>query len=126
MTIETPESFQAHTRDMAEIPLKVSHELDGEAVTMFTQVQKTPVPLWFYMDSGNLRGVLVAPHAAEVLGLKGETTYNLQIAGQPYETKGEVMNMIYDGALDVRFFMTYVIALDLQTSRAWVKRSFTE
>jgi hypothetical protein len=33
---------------------------------MFTQVMKSPEPLWFYMDSGNLRGVLLAPHAAQL------------------------------------------------------------
>ena len=126
VTIETPESFQARTRDMAEIPLKVSHELNGEAVTLFTRVLETPEPLWFYLDSGNLRGVLVAPHAAEILGVEGESSLSFQIAGQAYDTTGEVIDIIYDGALDVRFFKTYVIALDLQNSRAWVKRSPAE
>lgn len=126
VTIETPESFQSRTSGMTEIPLKVSHELNGEAVTMFTQVLETPEPLWFYLDSGNLRGVLVAPHAAEILGLEGESSLSFQIAGQAYDTTGEVMDMIYDGALDVHFFKAYEITLDLKNSRAWVKRTPAE
>ncbi len=126
VTIETPESFLLRTRGMTEIPLKVTSELEGESVTMFTQVLETPEPLWFYLDSGNLRSVLVAPHAAKLLGLEGEAPLTLQIAGQTYDTTGEVMDMIYDGALDVRFFKAHVIALDLQNSRAWVKRNLTE
>ena len=121
MTIEAPDSFHAHTRDMTEIPLKVTNELDGEVVAIFTQVLETPEPLWFYMDSGNLRGVLLAPHAAKLFGLEGEGPLTLQIAGLAYDSTGEVMDMIYDGVLDIRFFKAHKIALDLQNSRAWVK-----
>ena len=121
VTIETPESFLLRTRGMTEIPLKVTSEQDGGSITMFTRVLDAPEPLWFYLDSGNLRSVLVAPHAADLLGLEGDGSLTLQIAGQPYETTGEVMDMIYDGALDVRFFKSYVISLDLKNSRAWVQ-----
>lgn len=126
VVIETPASFRARTRDMTEIPLKVTNELDGEAVSIFTQVLETPEPLWFYMDSGNLRGVLLAPHAAKILGLEGEGPLTLQIAGLAYDSTGEVMDMIYDGVLDIRFFKAHKIALDLQNSRAWVKPSSSE
>lgn len=122
VTIETPDSFATRTSKMAEIPLKVTTEKNGETVTMFTQVLETPKPLWFYLDSGNLRSVLVAPHAAGLLGLENQGPLTLQIAGQSYETTGEVLDIIYDGALDVRFFKAHVIALDLKNSRAWVKR----
>ncbi|MHA1544092.1 MAG: hypothetical protein ACTSU8_03050 [Alphaproteobacteria bacterium] len=126
VTIDTPESFAARTMDMTEIPLKVTNEKNGESVTMFTQVLETPEPLWFCLDSGNLRSVLVAPYAAELLGLENNGPLSLQIAGKAYETTGEVMDIIYDGALDVRFFKAHVIALDLKNSRAWVKRIFSE
>jgi hypothetical protein len=126
VTIEAPDSFHARTRDMIEIPLKVTNELDGEVVAIFTQVLETPEPLWFYMDSGNLRGVLLAPHAAKILGLEGGGPLTLQIAGQAYDSTGEVMDMIYDGVLDIRFFKAHTIALDLQNSRAWVKPNSSE
>ena len=126
VTIETPERFATLTAQMIEIPLKVSTEKNGEAVTMFMRVLESPEPLWFYLDSGNLRSVLVAPHAAALLGLEDNGPLSLQIAGESYETTGEVMDIIYDGALDVRFFKAHVIALDLKNSRAWVKRAPVE
>jgi hypothetical protein len=111
---------------MTEIPLKVTSELDGESVTIFTQVLETPEPLWFYMDSGNLRGILLAPHAAKQVGLEDGGPLTLQVAGLDYESTGEVMDIIYDGVLDIRFFKAHRIALDLQNSRAWVKPDFSE
>lgn len=123
VTVETPESFASRIRDMAEIPLKVTEELDGESVAMFTRVLEKPEPLWFYMDSGNLRGVLVPPYTAKLLGVDGRGPVTLTIAGKPYRTRTETLDMIYDGALDVRFFKAYVVALDLENSRAWVRKS---
>jgi hypothetical protein len=121
VTIENPESFNARTRDMTEIPLAVTREKDGEAVTMFVQVQETPEPLWFYMDSGNLRGVLLSDHAAELLGVEDSGPLTLRIAGLTYDSTGEVMDMIYDGVVDVEFFKAYEISIDLENSRAWMR-----
>lgn len=126
ITLETPGSFATRTGEMTEIPLRVTNELDGQGVTMFTKVLETPEPLWFYLDSGNLRSVLIAPHAAALLGLESEGPLTLRIAGESYETTGEVMEIIYDGALDVRFFKAHFIALDLKNSRAWVRRNSPE
>ena len=126
LIIEQPASFRDRTRNMSEIPLKVTSEKDGEAVSMFTQVADAPEPFWFYMDSGNLRGVLLAPHTGEQLGLKDNVKLTLQIAGQNYDRTGEVMEMIYDGVLDVDFFSAYEISIDLRSSRAWVKPNFPE
>lgn len=120
LTIEEPDRFRARTREMTEIPLKVTNEKSGEAVTLFTQVLEAPEPLWFYMDSGNLRGVLVAPHAANLLGLDGHGHVTLHIAGFDYETAGEEMDIIYDGVLDVGFFKAHEVSLNLHDSRAWI------
>ena len=78
------------------------------------------------MDSGNLRGVLLAPHTGEQFGLKDNGKLTLQIAGQNYDRTGEVMEMIYDGVLDVDFFRAYEISIDLQSSKAWVKPNSLE
>lgn len=123
VTVETPESFARRTATMVEIPLKVTSEKNGEVVTMFTKVLEAPEPLWFYLDSGNLRSVLVAPHAAKFLDLQDKGPLSLLIAGEPYETTGEVMEIIYDGALDIRFFKAHIIALDLKNSRAWISKN---
>lgn len=126
LIIEQPASFRDRIRNMSEIPLKVTSEKDGEAVSMFTQVSDTPEPFWFYMDSGNLRGLLLAPHTGEQLGLKDNGKFTLKIAGQDYDRTGEVTEMIYDGVLDVDFFRAYKLSIDLQSSRAWVKPNFLE
>lgn len=121
ITIETPKTFAKKTKDMTEIPLQVTTERDGEAVTAFTKVRETPEPLWFYLDSGNLHGVLLAAHAADALGFKEGVSVSLEIGETLYETPAEVMDIIYDGVLDVEFFKAHVLALDLKNSKAWVK-----
>jgi hypothetical protein len=126
LTIESPDSFVARTRDMTEIPIMVTNEKSGEAISIFTRVLETPERLWFYLDSGNLRGILVAPHAAPLLGLDGQGTVALQFAGVTYEGPGEELDMIYDGALDVGFFKAYEVAVDVQKSKAWVRKVSSE
>jgi len=126
LTIEEPDSFYARTRDMTEIPVVVTDEKSGEAISVFTRVLETPERLWFYLDSGNLRGILLSHDAARLLGVTGQGALTLRFAGVNYEGTGEEMDMIYDGALDVGFFKAYEIALDLPKSRAWVRPAVSE
>ena len=124
LTLETAGSLKAQTVDMRKIPQKVSRKMGGDSVEAFTQIMSHPEPLWFYMDSANLRGILAAPHAAEVMNLGPDGgPINLEIGRVAYQRNAEVAKIIYDGVLDVTFFLDHVITLDLVNERAWIRKN---
>jgi hypothetical protein len=89
-------------------------------------------PLWFLIDSGDMRGVLVSPHAAKMLGLSeapadtggvAVPAVTLDPAGPspPDTVTATVIQMIHDGAVGRDYIASRVWMLDLASGRAWVR-----
>lgn len=107
------------------LTVRAARQGGGAAFDLFVAVDSPRGPLWFELDSGALSPVLVASHAAELLGLdlspeEGRPA-TLPIAGLgPVEVMAqEKPDLIYDGLLNAAFLENLVITMDLDEIQAW-------
>jgi len=109
------------------LEVRASRQGGGASLDLFVAVDSPKGPLWFELDSGALSPVLVAPHAAELLGLDLSADEprpaTLPVAGLgPVEvTAQEKPDLIYDGLLNAAFLEKIVITIDLDEIQAWAR-----
>jgi hypothetical protein len=81
--------------------------------------------VWLELDSGNLDVILLAPHAAQALGVEsGATDTRTPLSLGPLVTEAlPVMTreLLHDGALNADFLEHYDVRLDLRDRRAWLR-----
>jgi hypothetical protein len=124
--LESRASLAARTQGLVPSPIRLQLDDRGRAVDIFLQVAAHPEPLWFLMDSGNILGTVMAPHAFESLGrprpsVGTQTAASLVVGGQPYfDNAVAVEDSIYDGVLGVAFLNRYVVTIDMQAMQAWI------
>lgn len=81
--------------------------------------------LWFLVDSGNLDAVLLAPHAARLLGMADSVgTEQPQLAlslvpRRPSTVRARVRSLILDGALNAAWLEQGRLTMDLVDGRLW-------
>ncbi|WP_457649751.1 hypothetical protein [Profundibacter sp.] len=120
--LETEASLATRTSGLQSGRIALQREGAGRGLTIFVEVSAKPEPLWLLLDSGNVSGNILAPHALEQLGNPAQTTgVDLTIAGQkipalPVHTE----DIIYDGNLGTDFLNRYVVSLDLTTRKIWL------
>lgn len=123
--VETAESARARTRTMQPLQLRLTTGADGSELLAFVGVPAAGTTLWLLVDSGNLDDVVVAPHAARLLGLAGDApagTVRLPLApGFAVDTRVRVRDLIYDGALSEAVLRRATWTLDLATGQGWVQ-----
>jgi hypothetical protein len=113
-----------HVPDARPMQVRASRQAGGAALDVFVAVHTPRGLIWLELDSGNIGPVLLAPHAAEMLGIDAtpETPLkvSLDVAGLgPVVLEAVVREGIYDGLLNAAFFRQRVITLDLDRIRAW-------
>lgn len=107
------------------LEIRAARQGGGGALDLFVAVESPKGPLWFELDSGALSPVLIAPHAAELLGLdlspEEAATVSLSVAGlgAVEVVAQEKPDLIYDGLLNAAFLETIVLTVDLDDMRAW-------
>jgi hypothetical protein len=106
------------------LQVRASRQAGGAGLDVFVAVRTPRGPIWLELDSGNIGPVLLAPHAAAMLGIAAETEtpspVRLDVVGLgEVELEAVVRDGIYDGLLNAAFFRQYVITLDLDGIRAW-------
>lgn len=109
----------------SELRMREAHQAAGASLDVFLAVAAEEGPLWFELDSGNAGPVLLAPHAAEELGLDLSTTeprtVTLTLEGYgPVTVEALEKDMIYDGLFNAAFLETVTLTLDLLNERAWI------
>lgn len=128
LRVETEESLAEAIAGAARLEVRDARQAGGAALDLFVAVESPAGPLWFELDSGSLAPVLVAPHAAELLGLDLSAdeprTVELQVAGLgAMRVEAQVKEeLIYDGLLGAAFLEELVVTLDLDEIRAWARR----
>ncbi|WNG33357.1 hypothetical protein F0U61_06785 [Archangium violaceum] len=139
LIVESEASARERIRDMQPLQVRLSTGTSGSALVVFVAAQAHPAPLWLEFDSGNLDRVLLAPHAARLLGLElrdehltsqpealpTQRRWNLPAApltlvGQaPESLPIGVQELIYDGVLNASFMEGRVFTLELPRGRMW-------
>jgi hypothetical protein len=125
LIVETPESAAARIKGATEIPARMIGEMGGYAITIDAQVPSKVGHLGFELDSGNGGTLLIAKPYAAAFGFdpdKGPRMGSFPI-GKGIEASGFVMpaGITLDGNLGMPFLKHYIVTLDLEKGRIWLK-----
>jgi len=130
LTIETPQSLLKRTRQMKELPFRVSRECSARCLSVFLGVPTSAGMTWLILDSGAGGVSLIAKDYAKVFGLDPnakEQRLKFEAApGVPIDSPVLVTDMIMDGNLGQPFMSQYVITFDLANGRMWVGKANAE
>lgn len=127
LIVETPESAADRTKGAIEMPARVIREMGGYAITMDVQVPSKVGPLGFELDSGNGGTLLIAKPYASAFGFNpdGGPVMGKFPIGKGVVASGFVMpaGITLDGNLGMPFLKDYIVTLDLEKGRVWLKRN---
>jgi len=140
LTLETISSLHARVAVMTPVLMRPGRQAGGAALDVFLAASTARGPLWLEVDTGNLAPLLLAPHAAEVLGLdlahprvrhaaatsEDPETWDipevtLQLGNIPVTAPAQVRELIVDGNIGLPVLARVVLTLDLVAGRAWMK-----
>lgn len=124
LTIETPESLRARTKNMKELPFRVSRECSARCLSVFVGVPTQQGMTWLILDSGAGGVSLISKEYAGVFGLQQEgrdQTLRFDVApGVHVDSPVIVTDMIMDGNLGQPFMSHYLLTFDLAQGRLWI------
>jgi len=127
LTIESPRSLLKRTRDMKELPFRVSRECSARCLSVFLGVPTAKGMTWLILDSGAGGVSLISKDHAELFGLDPnakEQRLKHEIApGVRIDSPAVVTDLIMDGNLGQPFMSEYVITIDLAHSRLWMAKA---
>jgi hypothetical protein len=123
LVIDEPNALQGARGTALPLQVRVSRQASGSALDLLVAVRTPEGPIWLELDSGNIGPVLLAPHAARMLGLalsiETAAPVMLDIVGiGPVTLNAVERDGIYDGLLNSELFRKFVITLDLRGMRA--------
>jgi hypothetical protein len=131
LAVEPPGSAERAAHGMSPLAVRAQREMGGAGLSLFLAVDGRRGPLWFLVDSGNLEGVLVAPHALEdladpdalaALRAGGAADLTLPIGGLgPARVRARSRDLVYDGAIGAELLERMVVVVDLERVRAWAR-----
>ena len=129
LILETPESLAKRKAEGIELPVRLVREIGGHGLAVDVQVTSKMGPLGFQLDSGNGGTLLIAKPYAAQFGFdaaKGPTLGSFAIAKE-ITASGFVMpaDITLDGNLGMPFLKDYLVTLDLDKGRVWLKRNPT-
>jgi hypothetical protein len=93
---------------------------NGGELSAMARVEGRRGPLWFLLDSGNLRGTLVASAVMRdsLIGALENDRVLLEVGGRPpIELPYSVSDLVLDGALGTDYFVRGAVTLDLRHVR---------
>jgi hypothetical protein len=99
------------------IPIRIASGESGRFLTVLVRVEGTHEPLWFLLDSGNLRGTLIAKTVTKdsLLPLRAANEALLRIGGRPpVPLTFQSTDLILDGVLGTDYFQRGNLTLDLR------------
>lgn len=133
LVVETDSSLATRVREMTPLAARYATGSDGASLVPFVAGLAGGLRIWLELDSGNLAGVILAPHVLRSIGERDAATAAMEGgAGVPlsavvFEIPGLgsvgadlALDIIYDGALSAGFMEQWVFTMDLDTGRMWV------
>ena len=117
VTVHSSTEAAAALRDHG-VPSRFATGENGASLTALLPVPAMRGPnLWFLLDSGNIRGTLVAPHVRNerALAFPSDSTASIGIgAGAPRAHDVSITDINYDGVLGTAFLRSTIVTLDLR------------
>ena len=125
LIVESPASLERRIADARPLPVLLSRELQGRALSASLGVPTSKGMLWFELDTGNGGTILVSQPYASLVGLdpqaEGPQSADFPVApGLRARGNAFTPDMILDGNLGMPFLRDKIITLDLQTGRLWI------
>jgi hypothetical protein len=125
LIVETPESAAARISGATELPARLIREIGGYSLCIDVQVPSKMGHLGFQIDSGNGGTLLIAKPYAAAFGFdpnKGPQMGRFPI-GKGITASGFVMpaGITLDGNLGMPFLKNYIVTVDLEKGRLWLK-----
>ncbi|HKZ31558.1 MAG TPA: hypothetical protein VJ648_04290 [Vicinamibacteria bacterium] len=99
------------------LPVRLATGVTGRMFSPFVPVAASRGPLWFLLDSGNIRGILLARHVVSEgrLKLAPDRTVTLRIGTRPGVTlPAEADDLVIDGSVGASYLMQGPVTLDLR------------
>jgi len=101
------------------LPIRLATGENGSALSVLVPVRGAQDQMWFLLDSGNVKGTLVARHVLEDGSIQADSNalVLLRVGNQRPESLKVIPDDInYDGVLGTQFLETHVITLDLRNA----------
>jgi hypothetical protein len=124
--VESAASLKARERRGREVPIRITREVGGIALSVYVAVPTPEGTAWMELDSGNGGANVVGKHLAPLLKLdasrKEPQPASFQLSGGiPVEGTARVNNTLtMDGNIGTRFLIKWELTLDLSKGRAWL------
>ena len=120
LTLETANSLIERCEGRPRLPMMEARQMQGFALDLFLALETERGRLWLELDLGNTGLVLLAPHAAELLGCADGDRHELDVAGLgSFVSEVAVKDLIYDGNLGATFFAGRTLSFDLAKGGIW-------
>jgi len=125
LTIESPATLRRRIRGATEVPVRLTREVQGRALSVSVAVPTAKGRVWMEFDSGNSRTILISRPYAALFGLdpdkKEAQPVDFPLAGN-LRVRGTAFtpDMIIDGNIGMPFWKDTVVTLDLAAGRMWV------
>ncbi len=137
VAVAPPSEAALSARGFVPLTVRGATGVSGDELTLYLEMDSPAGPLWFLLDSGDMAGVLVSPHAAGMLGLAPAPadTGGVAVAAVALDPAGPappdtvaatVIPMIHDGVVGHDYMASRVWLLDLASGRAWVRPAAAE
>jgi predicted aspartyl protease len=127
LTIESPESLLNRVKQMNRMKMSVGREIEGRAVSVYIISEAGQGEFFLLLDSGNLRGTLIAPHTLELLGYPLSDVEQCQEINLHFPEIGtfpieaEVVDLRHDGVVGAEFMEGLIFTLDISEGKLWVQ-----
>ena len=121
VVVESGRSLERRVSGMRRMTARLGRQAGGEGLDLFVAVAGPAADLWFELDTGNTGPVLIAPHAAQALGLgSAGGRAELFVAGLgAVVTDIAEADLIIDGNLGAGFASRFMLTVDLERGRLW-------
>jgi hypothetical protein len=108
---------------MVELEARIATGPSGDEIVPYVAVETSEGKLWMMLDSGNVGGVMLDPHAARMLGAEPLSTASdipMHVVGLGVVTVDAFITpLIHDGAFSAQFMEGYRFLFDLERGRVW-------
>jgi hypothetical protein len=136
LIIETEKSLQDRVRNMQELRMHIARGIEGRGLNVYLVAKARRGSIRLLLDSGNLAGFILAPHAIEQLGLElpdlgpgadntsEDATHDviLDIVGLgPVSTAIISRDIVHDGAISAEFLEKLILTMDFRSNRVWAR-----
>lgn len=127
LILETEQSLRERVKDMQTLRMFIERDVEGRGFSVYLEAKAQKGSLRLLLDSGNLAGFMLAPHAIDQLGLDppGQDTpfeVNLDIVGLGSVTTPIIISDIsHDGVISAEFMEKLVLTMDFRSNRIWGK-----